>query len=126
MLELAVQEATTMNKLFNNKPMLIYVAGPYSNGDVAENIRKACVAGNELLEAGYIPYIPHLNGFWHFAFPKSRETWLKIDLEILSRCDGVLRIGGESLGANKKIRFAEKLGIPVYYSIKEIRQDEKT
>lgn len=104
-------------------PRLIYVAGPYSNGDIAENVRKACEVGNELLKRGFIPFIPHLYLFWHFAFPKSWETWMKIDLEILSRSDAVLRVGGPSVGADKEVRYAEKLGIPVYYSLEELKEE---
>ena len=100
---------------------LIYISGPFSNGDVTENTRRACEVGNELLERGCIPFIPHLSLFWHFAFPKSWGTWMKIDLEILSRCDGILRIRGESIGADKEVRLADKLGIPIYYSLEEIK-----
>lgn len=103
---------------------LIYISSPYTNGDVAENVRLACEAGNELLKRGYIPFIPHLSLFWHFAFPKSWGTWMRIDLEILSRCDAVLRIGGASIGADKEVRFAEKLGLCVYYSLEELEKDE--
>ena len=81
---------------------LIYVSGPFSNGDTVENTRRACEAGNKLLEKGYIPFIPHLALFWHFAFPKSREAWIEIDLKILCRCDGIfMMLGYESSEGSK-------------------------
>ncbi len=105
--------------------MLVYISAPYSNGDQIANIHDAILAADSLVAMGYVPYIPHLTAFWHFVSPKSYNIWMKIDLEILSRCDAVLRIGGESVGANKEVREAESLGIPVYYSIEELEKMEQ-
>ena len=100
--------------------MIIFVSSPYSIGDTVLNVRRACLAGDEILESGHIPYIPHLSHLWHLVSPKDYEVWLEIDLAILSFCDGVLRLAGESEGADREISEAKKLCIPVYYSVKEI------
>jgi uncharacterized protein DUF4406 len=95
----------------------VYVAGPYTKGDVAVNVRRAIEVGTELFDLGYIPFIPHLTHFWHLVTPKPYETWLDIDNEWLPTCDALLRIPGESSGADKEVALAHKLGIPVYFDI---------
>ena len=104
--------------------MIIYIAAPYTSGRITENIKQVCDIGDILLARGHIPYIPHINHLWDLISPKSYKTWMRIDLEILSRCDAVLRIGGKSVGANKEVRYAEKLNIPVYYSIEELEKGD--
>jgi nucleoside 2-deoxyribosyltransferase len=99
---------------------LIYIAGPYTIGDVAINIRNAVEVANSLFERGYIPFVPHLSHLWHFITPKSHEEWMEIDRAILERCDGVFRLEGESVGADEEVAHAKTYDIPVYYSIEEL------
>jgi hypothetical protein len=98
----------------------VYVAGPYSRGDVMVNIRAALFAADWLLALGYAPFVPHLTGFWHFYSPKPYKAWLALDLEWLRACDAVLRLPGESPGADGEVAEAERLGIPVYESVPEL------
>lgn len=100
---------------------IIYVSGPYSKGDTAENIRNACLAGNEILKRGFTPFVPHLIHLWHLITPKPYQDWLDIDLALISRMDAVLRIPGESKGADNEVALALRLGIPVFYSLDEIQ-----
>jgi hypothetical protein len=39
--------------------MKVYVAGPYTKGDVAVNTANAIKSGQELLEAGHVPFVPN-------------------------------------------------------------------
>jgi hypothetical protein len=39
---------------------------------------------------------------------------------LLQRCDAVLRLAGESRGADQDVAIARDRGIPVYYSLDEI------
>jgi hypothetical protein len=39
---------------------------------------------------------------------------------LLSRCDAVLRIGGESNGADEDVRVAQGLGLRVYRDIADV------
>jgi len=94
--------------------LIVYVSSPYTNGDTGENVRRACLTGDALLEMGHIPLIPHLTHFWHFISPKSWDDWMKIDLALLARVDCVLRLDGESKGGDLEVKVARKLGIPVY------------
>ena len=100
--------------------MIIYVSAPYSKGDVCENVRRACLAGDELLKKGHTPFIPHLNHLWHLISPKPYEEWLRIDLALLSMCDALLRLPGESKGADIEVAEAKKLCMFIYYSTEEV------
>lgn len=91
----------------------VYVAGPYTKGDVATNVRNAIIAGNNLRALGYTPFVPHLTHFWHMQVPHEIEYWYAYDLEWLEMCDAVFRLPGESAGADKEVERAKELGIPV-------------
>lgn len=98
----------------------IYIAGPYSRGDIMLNIRYAIDIGNRLFEFGFIPFIPHLTGFWHIMFPHAYEQWMDYDAEWLKSCDAVIRLEGSSSGADKEIQMAESLDIPVFYDVAQL------
>ncbi len=100
--------------------MIIYISAPYSKGDVCENIRRACFAGDELLRKGHIPFVPHLTHLWHLISPKPYKEWLAIDLALMSMCDAVLRLDGESVGADLEVDEAKRLCMFVYYDIQDI------
>ncbi len=100
--------------------MRVYIAAPYSKGDIYLNVRRAIDAGDELLRMGHIPFIPHLSHFWHYISPKSYETWLEIDRQWIDCCDAVLRLDGESKGADNEVAYAKTKGIKVYYKWSDI------
>lgn len=102
--------------------MKVYVAGPITIGDQIQNCRNAIEAGDKLLLRGHTPFVPHVTLLWHFAFPHSWETWMKWDSEWLKVCDAVLRIPGESTGADREVEMALELSIPVYYNIDDIHK----
>ena len=39
---------------------------------------------------------------------------------LLQRCDAVLRIPGESRGADQDVALARELGLPVYFDVNDI------
>ncbi len=80
------------------------------------NVRRAIEAGDRLLEMGHIPFI-----FWHFVSPKPCETWLEIDRRWIDCCDAVLRLQGESTGADSEVAYALTLGKEVFYSLEAIK-----
>lgn len=99
---------------------LIYIAGPYTTGDVNENVRNALIAAEQIVERGHTPVVPHLSHFWHLVFPHEWEYWMHLDSALLSRCDGVFRLYGDSSGADREVAQAEREGLPVFYSLDEI------
>jgi len=103
----------------------VYIASPYTKGDVARNVRDAIWAGEYLGRKGHIPFVPHLTHFWHIIYPHDWEEWLKYDFEWLKVCDALIRVGGESNGADWEVDKAHELGIPVYYSIREFLEKQQ-
>ena len=97
----------------------IYIAGPYSKDDPVVNTANAVKAGDLLAREGYIPFIPHLTLFWHFISPHDIDFWYKYDMAWLAKCDCLLRLPGESPGADNEVHWAKKLKMPVYYSVEE-------
>ena len=96
--------------------MRVYIAGPYTKGDVAENVREAINTGDIIALEGHTVFIPHLNHFWHMIHLHSYEFWIKQDEDWLKCCDALVRLPGESIGADIEVKLAERLGIPVFTS----------
>ena len=97
--------------------MKVYIAGPYSRGDVILNIRAAIDAGDAVMEAGHIPFIPHLNMAWHLLHPHSDATWYKYGLAWVEHCDALLRLPGVSVGADREVEEARTCLIPIFDSV---------
>ena len=95
-----------------DKP-LVYISGPYTIPEPISNTRKAMDAWNTLVEAGYIPIIPHATLFVNLVYEKSPDFWYEYDLHILARCDYLLRLPGYSRGADIEVKFALENNIPV-------------
>jgi len=95
----------------------VYVAGPYTQGDVAVNVRNAYEAASHLADLGFAPFVPHATHFWHMLFPRPYDFWLELDNHFLSCCDAVLRLSGPSSGADKEVDLARRLEIPVFTKI---------
>ncbi len=104
---------------------LVYIAGPIRKGDLGDNIANAFEAFYALKNAGYSPICPHLSCF--LDTPRNVRTslfydgtgkafatvpgvtfdeWMEIDLSIVAKCDAVLRLDGESEGADRECDFA--------------------
>jgi hypothetical protein len=47
----------------------VYVAGPMSQGDVWDHVRRAIDVAEALLALGYAPFVPHLSWTWHERYP---------------------------------------------------------
>jgi hypothetical protein len=54
-----------------------------------------------------------------------RNIMLPISLALAERCDAVLRIDGESSGADAEVRLFEEKGLPVYYEINQLPEAPK-
>lgn len=101
--------------------MKIYIASPYSMGDKQANIRRQVDAAQALRERGHHAFPPlAVSAEWDNAYPATWEEWMEWCLTFLPCCDAVLRIGGESVGADTEVRAAKEIGMVVYYSIDEV------
>lgn len=99
----------------------VYIAGPISKGDPFANVRTAVQIGEKLRRRGIVPIIPHLSALWAMIGSEATyEDWLELDFELISRCDAVLRIPGESPGADREVMYALDLGKPIYLDWKDV------
>lgn len=98
----------------------VYIASPYTLGDVAVNVKVQMDCAHELIGLGFAPFVPLLSHFLHMANPRPYEDWVAQDNEWVGVCDYLLRLPGESKGAAAEVRLAQTLGIPVVHSIVEL------
>jgi len=101
---------------------LVYIACPYTEGDVAVNVRNCFDAATQVVELGQVPYPPLWTHFWHLITPQPWEYWMSIDEYYVSISSAVWKLPGKSLGATREIQQAEKLRIPVVYSYEELKE----
>lgn len=99
--------------------MKIYIASPYTAGDVAQNVRRQIEAAEQLRAAGHLPFWPLHSHYWHEVFPHDWQFWMDMDLEWVAHMDVVLRLPGDSAGADMEVERAAALGLPVFFSVEE-------
>ena len=97
----------------------VYIASPYS-GDVNKNVRRQMKTFDTLADEGYAPFIPQLYHFQDLMYPRIYHDWMKLCLEWVTSCDVVLRLKGDSEGADMEGSLAKRSDIPVVYSIEEL------
>ena len=97
----------------------VYIAGPYTKGDQIMNIRAAIDAGERVAQAGHFPFIPHMNGLWHLAHAHDFKFWMEQDQEWLTQCDCLIRLPGESPGADTEVFLADRHGLKIYEGVQE-------
>jgi hypothetical protein len=116
------------------KPLMILVAGPYRSGTnddpslIAKNVAAMTETSLDLFRAGHLPVL----GEW-YALPLIEHAGSKcvgdeifneifhpISRRIVAKCDGCLRIGGASSGADEMVALAKHHGKPVYFSVADI------
>lgn len=97
----------------------VYISGPYSK-HMVEGTRNAILAAEELRKAGFLPFVPHLSLLWDLICPSPYEEWIMYDFRWLEVCDIILRLPGESPGADREVEFARNICIPIFYTTKEI------
>jgi hypothetical protein len=111
--------------------ILVYVAGAYASPEVItvlNNMGKGISAAAQLLQAGFAPFCPWLDGL--FIIQQGGTNTLTADdmkrysMAWLERSDCVCVIPGweQSRGTKKEIERASELGIPVYYGIDRLME----
>lgn len=111
-------------------PLLILIAGPYRSGTggdpdaIARNLERLEAAAAPIYALGHVPMI----GEW-VALPILRgidtasgdgDVMYETARRLLQHCDAVLRLPGESSGADTDVVIARERGIPVYADLSEI------
>jgi hypothetical protein len=116
-----------------DKPLLILIAGPYRSGTdgdpqaMAANLARLEEAAWPVFAAGHLPVI----GEWialpvlHSAGagptdPLADQVLYPTAERLSARCDAVLRLPGDSTGADQDVATARRRGLPVYYDVTQI------
>ncbi|MEU5097961.1 DUF4406 domain-containing protein [Streptomyces sp. NPDC020996] len=116
------------------RSLMILVAGPYRSGTgddphkLEANVRAMNETALELFRAGHLGVtgealaLPLLEtaGSTRPGDPVYEEIFHPVAQRLLSRCDGVLRIGGPSEGADMMVAQAQAQGKAVYTGLGEI------
>lgn len=114
--------------------MLILIVGPYRSGTgnnpklIQENMNRLEAMALPIFEKGHIPMIGEwvANPLIQLAGSKEvgDEIFVKyqypVSHRVLTKCDAILRIKGESKGADQDVTLAKKLGLKIYYNVNEI------
>ncbi|MBW4439067.1 MAG: hypothetical protein KME04_18155 [Pleurocapsa minor GSE-CHR-MK-17-07R] len=114
--------------------MMILIAGPYRSGTgddpekMAANLRRLEQASYPIFQAGHVPMIGEWVALpiWHTAGGQAVGDALYEEIlhptagRLIERCDAILRLPGESKGADNDVRLARERGIPVYTRVEDI------
>lgn len=113
------------------KPLLILIAGPYRSGTggdpdaIARNLERLESAAAPLHRLGHVPMIgewvalPTLRGLTE-AEASTSDVMYETAARLLQHCDAVLRLPGDSAGADNDVAIARERGLPVYFSLEEV------
>tara|TARA_R110000737_G_scaffold352968_2_gene401422 strand:+ start:2257 stop:2601 length:345 start_codon:yes stop_codon:yes gene_type:complete len=99
----------------------VFISSPYTKGDQGENVRIQMDMFKVLYEEGFMPFAPLLYHFQHEVHPMSYEEWMEIDFAWIESCDVVLRLPGESEGADREVFHAYKCELPVVNSLEGLK-----
>lgn len=100
----------------------IYISGPFSKGDQIANVNRACEVWETLRRGGVHPVCPHWSLTQQLVKPIGWQEWIDFDLREVATCDVVLRLPGESEGADAECGHAKSLGIPVVNDYSELAE----
>lgn len=114
--------------------MLILIASPYRSGTnndpvlIEENMSKLEAVALPIFRKGHIPMIGEWVANHLIKLAGSKKIGDDIFQAIqyptahrlLTKCDAVLRIEGDSEGADQDVKIAKSLGLKIFYNIEDI------
>jgi len=117
-----------------NTAMMILIAGPYRSGTnddpakMAQNLNTLEQVAWPIFQKGHVPMIGGWVALpiWKNAGGKSvgdhvyESTLHPTAHRLLQHCDAVLRLPGDSKGADNDVAIARARGIPVYFDIADV------
>ncbi len=103
------------------KKKKIYIASPYTFGDVGINVKTQQDATEDLYKLGFAVFAPVVQfHYQHIAHPHDYNFWMKHCYEWIDVCDALLRLPGVSEGADMEEKYAESIGIPVFHNLVDL------
>ena len=114
--------------------LLILIAGPVRSGTdnraelIEANLHNMAQVALRVYQKGHIPVvgewlalpIAKAAGSTEIGDAISEEYLYPVAHRLISRCDAILRIPGESRGADLDIEEGKKRGLSIYYGLEEI------
>lgn len=104
---------------------VIYISGPISNGgqlpayESKVLVKEATDVAFDLIRRGYAVICPHWSWLAEGLVNSqlSHGEWLDSDMALVPRCDAVLRLVGDSKGADMEVAIARRESVPVFFSV---------
>jgi hypothetical protein len=87
----------------------VYIASPYTKGDIAVNVKRQIDVADELMTLGYAPFVPLYSHFQHMVHPRPYTDWVEIDLEWVPVCDAPMVSYGDA-GSAARFFYCAKAG----------------
>ncbi|WP_328315675.1 DUF4406 domain-containing protein [Streptomyces sp. NBC_00388] len=116
-----------------DKPMLILIAGPYRSGSggdpqaMAANLARLEAAAWPVFAAGHLPVIREWTALPVLRSAGAGPTGPLADQvlhpaadRLLAHCHAVLRLPGESAGADQNVATARRRELPVHHDVSEV------
>jgi hypothetical protein len=114
--------------------MMILIAGPYRSGTnddpelLARNLQALEAVAWPLFQAGHLPMIgewvalPVLSsaGATGLGDPLAEQIMYPAAERLIQRCDAVLRLAGNSRGADQDVALARERGLPVFTRLEDV------
>lgn len=115
-------------------PQIILIAGPYRSGTgddpvlMQRNLSRLEEAAWPIFEAGHLPMIGEWVALPVLASagasgptdPLAERVMYPTAQRLLQHCSAVLRLPGDSTGADQDVAIARERGIPVYYRLEDV------
>jgi hypothetical protein len=112
----------------------ILIAGPYRSGTgddpelIEKNVKLMELFALPIFRAGHMPVLGewfalplvHTAGSRRIGDELFNEIFHPIAIRLLEKCDGVLRVGGPSAGADEMVRIGRERGLAIYSALEEI------
>lgn len=93
---------------------MLYVAGPYTHPDPVENTHRAVKVATIVYEqTEFVPFVPHLSLLWHMVTPRDPDFWYTLDLHQMAHCDAIVRLPGDSTGADREMQVAAQIRLEI-------------
>ncbi len=118
----------------NSPSLMILVAGPYRSGTqddpirIEANVKHMTEIAWQVYQKGHLPVL----GEW-FALPLIQtagsqtigddifnQIFHPVAIQLLDRCDAVLRTGGPSQGADEMVRIGREKGKRIFVQVQDI------
>ncbi|HKH59316.1 MAG TPA: hypothetical protein VKA49_00725 [Flavitalea sp.] len=116
------------------KPLMILIAGPYRSGTnddsslIAANVEAMSSMAWKVYKKGHLPVLgewfalPLIEraGSTRIGDPIFNDIFHPVAIQLLLRCDAVLRIGGASSGADDMVQVGRENGKLIFHSLDEV------